>query len=58
MGNGAAFTVTALYFTRFVGLHPLQYGVALTIAGFAGLFAGLPAGHIADVRGPREVMRA
>ena len=58
MGNGAAFTVTALYFTRFVGLEPLQYGIALTIAGFAGLFAGLPAGHIADVRGPREVIRA
>jgi MFS family permease len=57
MGNGAAFTVTALYFTRFVGLQPLQYGVALTVAGFAGLFAGLPAGHLADIRGPREVMR-
>jgi MFS family permease len=57
MGNGAAFTVTALYFTRFVGLTPLQYGIALTIAGFAGLFAGLPAGHLADVRGPREVIR-
>jgi MFS family permease len=57
MGNGAAFTVTALYFTRFVGLQPLQYGIALTIAGFAGLVVGLPAGHIADVRGPREVLR-
>jgi MFS family permease len=57
MGNGAAFTVTALYFTRFIGLHPVQYGAALTVAGVAGLCAGLPAGQLADTRGPREVMR-
>jgi MFS family permease len=57
IGNGAAFTVTALYFTRFIGLQPVQYGLALTVAGFAGLFVGLPAGHLADVRGPRGVLR-
>jgi Major Facilitator Superfamily len=57
MGNGAAYTVTALYFTRFVGLHPVQYGLALTVAGVGGLLVGLPAGQLADVRGPREVLR-
>src|SRR4051812_32554518 len=55
-GNGIFFTLSALYFTRIVGLSVAQVGVGLGIAAFAGLFGGIPLGHLADRRGPREVM--
>jgi MFS-type transporter involved in bile tolerance (Atg22 family) len=32
------------------------WGLGLTIAGVFGLFGGVPLGHLADRRGPREVM--
>lgn len=55
-GNGIFMTVSALYFTRIVGLSFVQVGLGLTIAGVFGLFGGVPLGHLADRRGPREVM--
>ncbi len=55
-GGGATVTTFALYFTRVVGLTPAQVGLALSLAAGAGLLAQLPAGHLGDVRGPREVM--
>jgi MFS family permease len=55
-GNGVFFTLSALYFTRIVGLSVAQVGLGLGIAAFVGLFAGVPVGHLADRRGPREVM--
>jgi MFS family permease len=58
IGNGAFYTVSAIYFTRVIGLSPVQVGIGLTVAGTVGLLAGLPAGHAADVRGPREVLTA
>src|SRR5262249_10988430 len=35
-----------------------QVGVGLTIAGLVGLVVGVPAGHLGDRRGPREVAAA
>ena len=57
-GTGALYTTFALYFTREVGLEPSQVGVALSVGALAGMVAQVPAGHLGDVRGPREVMRA
>ncbi|SDG59505.1 Major Facilitator Superfamily protein [Lentzea fradiae] len=57
-GNGAFLTCSAIYFTRVAGLSPAQLGLGLTVAGAVGLFAGVPLGHLADRRGPREVAAA
>jgi MFS family permease len=57
LGNGAFFTVSALYFTRIVGISAGHLGLALTVAGLCGLLAAVPIGHLADRRGPREVLR-
>lgn len=56
IGNGLLSTSVVLYFTRFVGLSGAQVGIGLTIAGAVGLVVGVPAGHLGDRRGPREVM--
>jgi MFS family permease len=58
VGSGLLGTSVVLYFTRFVGLSAAQVGVGLTIAGALGLVVGVPAGHLGDRRGPREVMFA
>ncbi|SEM40643.1 MFS transporter [Streptacidiphilus jiangxiensis] len=55
LGNGAFVTTSALYFTRVVGFSAAQFGVGLSIAGVAGLLAGVPFGHLADRRGARGV---
>lgn len=57
-GFGLIMSASALYFTRVVHLSTGQVGTGLTIAGLVGLVAGVPAGHLADRHGPREVMRA
>jgi MFS family permease len=56
-GNGALMTTFALYFTRVVGLRPTQVGLALSAGALAGLLVQLPAGHVADLRGPRKVLQ-
>jgi MFS family permease len=55
-GNGLFYTGSVLFFTRIVGLSAAQVGVGLTIAGFLGLLAGIPFGHLGDRRGAREVL--
>jgi MFS family permease len=55
-GNGMFFAVSAIYFTQSVGLSPAQVGVGLTVAGLCGLLAGVPAGHLGDVHGPRNIL--
>ena len=57
-GRGIYFTLSALYFTRIVGFSVVEVGTALSIAAGFALFAGLPLGHLADRRGPREVQVA
>jgi MFS family permease len=58
LGNGLFYTASALFLTRSVGLSVRQVGVGLTIAGVVGLFANVPAGRIAEILGPREVLIA
>lgn len=57
-GNGLFLTGSALFFTRSVGLSAGQVGLGLTLAGLVGLLVGIPAGHLADRRGAREVLLA
>jgi MFS family permease len=57
-GNGLFYTSAALFYTRSVGLSPGQVGVGLTVAGLLSLLVGIPAGHLADLRGAREVLVA
>ncbi|MFE0461622.1 MFS transporter [Kitasatospora sp. NPDC058965] len=56
IGNGLFNSASALYFTRVVHLPATQVGLGLTVAGLVGLLAGVPAGYLADRRGPRTVM--
>src|SRR4051794_33938441 len=56
-GNGLFYTSAALFYTRSIGLSPGQVGVGLTVAGLAALLVGVPAGHLADLRGARELLR-
>jgi MFS family permease len=57
-GNGLFYTSAALFYTRSVGLSPSQVGLGLTIAGLLSMLVGIPAGHLADLRGAREVLVA
>ncbi|MFG2986630.1 MFS transporter [Streptomyces sp. NPDC048258] len=58
LGNGVFLTVSALYFTRIAGFSASQLGLGLSIAGIAGLFAGVPFGHLADRKGARGTAAA
>ncbi|MGR6320609.1 MFS transporter [Micromonospora soli] len=55
IGSGVFMVSAALFFTRVVGLPLAQVGLGMGIAAAVGLFAGVPVGHLADRRGPREV---
>lgn len=57
-GNGLFITGSVLFFTRSVGLSPAQVGLGLAVAAGLGLLVGIPAGHLADRRGAREVLLA
>lgn len=57
-GNGLFFTASALFYTRALHLTPHQVGLGLTLAGLVALLVGVPAGHLADLRGAREVLTA
>jgi MFS family permease len=55
VGNGLFFTISALYFTRMVGIGVAQLGIALTAGGICGALASIPVGHAAERWGPRRV---
>jgi Major Facilitator Superfamily len=57
IGKGLFIAGSALFFTRSVGLPVAQVGFALGAAALIGLAIGIPVGHLADRRGPREVFR-
>lgn len=55
VGDGAYIVTSTLYFTRVVGLSPVEIGLGLTIGWAVGTVLGVPLGHLADRRGPRGV---
>ena len=56
IGNGGWYASWALFVTRVLDVPVAHAGIALTIAGIAGMAAATPLGHLADRLGPREVM--
>ncbi|MFF9143598.1 MFS transporter [Streptomyces sp. NPDC014861] len=52
-GSGLLLPVSALFFTRSVGLSAAQVGLGLAVAGLVGLAAGVPLGRVADRFGAR-----
>ncbi|NCU93410.1 MAG: MFS transporter [Burkholderiaceae bacterium] len=54
-GNGLFMTVEVIYFTLIVGLSPAKVALALSIAGGVALSVSVPAGHISDRFGPRDI---
>ncbi len=56
VGNGLFFSVSALFFTRAVGISTTQLGVGLTAGGICGALAAVPVGRAADRWGPKKVV--
>jgi MFS family permease len=57
-GAGAVLTTSALYFTRQVGFSATEVALALSVSAVVGIVVQVPAGHLGDARGPREVLTA
>lgn len=54
-GNGLFMTIEVIYFTFHVGLSPTQVALGLSVAGGVSLLFSVPAGHLADRFGPRDI---
>lgn len=54
-GNGLFMTIEVIYFTLYVGLTPAQVGLGLSLGGAVSLLFNIPAGHLADRLGPRDI---
>jgi MFS family permease len=54
-GNGLFMTIEVIYFTLYVGLTPAQVGLGLSLGGAVSLLFNIPAGHLADRFGPRDI---
>ncbi|MFD0597519.1 MFS transporter [Catellatospora coxensis] len=55
VGTGVFMTSAALFFTRSVGLPLAKVALGMGVAALVGMLAGMPVGHLADRRGPREI---
>ncbi len=55
-GGGAVVTTSAIYFTRQQGFAPAEVAFAVSVAAAAALLVALPAGHLGDTHGPRDVL--
>ncbi len=55
-GAGAVLTTSVLYFTRQVGFTATEVALAISLSAIVGIVVQVPAGHLGDVRGPREVL--
>ncbi|MFD7626603.1 MFS transporter [Streptomyces sp. NPDC059851] len=56
VGTGLYQTVSALYLTRSVGLSAAELGLGISLGAAAAVVAGTPLGHLADRRGPRNLL--
>ncbi|EFE75805.1 MFS transporter [Streptomyces filamentosus] len=56
LGYGVNLLALPLFLVQIVQLPPLQVGLAFSVGGLAGVWAGIPVGHIADRRGLRQVL--
>jgi MFS family permease len=56
VGDGAWYTLWAIYFTRILHLSPGRVGIALTVAGLAALLVITPIGHLGDLLGLRGTL--
>ena len=54
-GNGLFVTIEVIYFTFYVGLTPAQVALGLSLGGGVSLLFNIPAGHLADRFGPRDL---
>ena len=54
-GFGLYQSGSAVYFVRSAGMAENRVGLALSVAGLAGLLLGIPIGQLADRHGPRGV---
>ena len=54
-GNGLFMTVEVVYFTQVVGFSVAKLAFALSVAGGVSLLFSMPAGHLADRIGPRDI---
>ncbi|WP_222852462.1 MFS transporter [Streptomyces piniterrae] len=55
LGTAAFLTTVPLYAHQVIHLSIGQVGLGLSVAGVVGLIAGIPVGHLADRRGPRDI---
>lgn len=55
LGTAAFLAAVPLYALRVIHLSIGQVGLGLSVAGVVGLIAGIPVGHLADRRGPRDI---
>lgn len=55
IGKGIFLTTGVLYFSQIVRIPAVQVGLGLSLAGIVALVLGVPAGHLADRRGARQV---
>ncbi|HEX5199457.1 MFS transporter [Paractinoplanes rhizophilus] len=58
LAKGLLFGISALFFTRVIGLSAATVGLGLTIAGGVGLAASFAAGHLSDRLGAGRVLVA
>ena len=58
LAKGLLFGVSALFFTRVIGLSAATVGLGLTVAGGVGLAAAFGSGYAADRLGARRVLLA
>ncbi|WP_255657657.1 MFS transporter [Actinoplanes sp. L3-i22] len=55
LGTAAFLATVPLYAIRVIDLSVQQTAFGLSVAAILGLVAGIPVGHLADRRGPREI---
>ncbi|MGW5052564.1 MFS transporter [Actinokineospora sp. NPDC004072] len=53
--HGVLMSISVLYFTRVIGIPAERVGLALTLGAAIGVLTGIPAGRLAEARGPRPV---